>query len=433
MKDNKKIGLALSGGGFRAAAFHLGVISKLNKLNLLESIDIVSTISGGSIVGAYYLLNKNDFTKFETGFINSLQKSVIKEILFSRRILITLILLTLSTFLSAYIFIKVGNLVTILVPILLIIISLLYFQFFFLPFSKLKEKAYRKIFFSNQKLTDLPDSPAIAINSTNLETGTLFTFSKSKVSDSSYEYPKDGGKSIKFKSETFNISFAVACSTAVPVPFNPYKLKKENFKNHEDYKRISPALSDGGLYDNQGIHKLTQPKSSYECDVIICSDGSQPFTFKYRGFNSFDVLYRSTDIMMRKIKSLQFIRDVYGKQKSIAYFSLDWEYEKCIEYFIRAIKENKVSIELINYHKINQALINEIMKNDFVNALIYIKDLIKYSSIIKEGVNSEERVYISKIKTNLTALSKDQIQLLSKHGSVLIELQLRLYCPTLII
>ena len=55
----QKIGLALSGGGYRAAAFHLGVLKKLKELNILDKIDIISTVSGGSIIGAYYLLNKD--------------------------------------------------------------------------------------------------------------------------------------------------------------------------------------------------------------------------------------------------------------------------------------------------------------------------------------------------------------------------------------
>jgi NTE family protein len=136
--------------------------------------------------------------------------------------------------------------------------------------------------------------------------------------------------------------------------------------------------------------------------------------------------------MMRKIKSLQFIRDVYSKQKSIAYFSLDWEYEKCVEYFIRAIKDDKISSEIIRFHNINHELIIEIRKNNFVNAIVYIKDLINYTKIIEDGISSKESMLINKIKTNLTALSKMQIELLSKHASVLLELQLRLYCPTLI-
>ena len=49
---NERIGLALSGGGFRAAAFHLGVLNRLEELEILQRITRVSTVSGGSITGA---------------------------------------------------------------------------------------------------------------------------------------------------------------------------------------------------------------------------------------------------------------------------------------------------------------------------------------------------------------------------------------------
>lgn len=51
-----KVGLALSGGGFRASFFHLGVLARLAELDMLRSIDVLSTVSGGSIVGAHYYL-----------------------------------------------------------------------------------------------------------------------------------------------------------------------------------------------------------------------------------------------------------------------------------------------------------------------------------------------------------------------------------------
>lgn len=55
-----KLGLALSGGGHRAAFFHIGVLAKLAELGLLRPIEVISTVSGGSIVGAlYYLHVKN--------------------------------------------------------------------------------------------------------------------------------------------------------------------------------------------------------------------------------------------------------------------------------------------------------------------------------------------------------------------------------------
>lgn len=53
LAKSARIGLALSGGGYRAAAFHLGVIRKLFELGLAENIKAISCVSGGSLVGAY--------------------------------------------------------------------------------------------------------------------------------------------------------------------------------------------------------------------------------------------------------------------------------------------------------------------------------------------------------------------------------------------
>ncbi len=50
-------GLALSGGGFRAALFHIGVLARLAELDLLRRIKVLSTVSGGSIIGTLYYLH----------------------------------------------------------------------------------------------------------------------------------------------------------------------------------------------------------------------------------------------------------------------------------------------------------------------------------------------------------------------------------------
>lgn len=52
----EKLSLALSGGGFRAALFHLGVLRRLNELGVLSRLDHVSSVSGGSIVAAHIAL-----------------------------------------------------------------------------------------------------------------------------------------------------------------------------------------------------------------------------------------------------------------------------------------------------------------------------------------------------------------------------------------
>ena len=51
-----KIGLALSGGGFRASLFHVGVLARFAELDVLRHVDSLSCVSGGSIIGAYYYL-----------------------------------------------------------------------------------------------------------------------------------------------------------------------------------------------------------------------------------------------------------------------------------------------------------------------------------------------------------------------------------------
>ena len=49
-----RVGLALSGGGYRAAVYHAGALHALEKLGLKPAV--LSTVSGGSIIGAYYAL-----------------------------------------------------------------------------------------------------------------------------------------------------------------------------------------------------------------------------------------------------------------------------------------------------------------------------------------------------------------------------------------
>jgi NTE family protein len=54
-KAPNPMGLALSGGGFRATAFHLGVLKRLREIGILQEVNLLSTVSGGSIAGAGWL------------------------------------------------------------------------------------------------------------------------------------------------------------------------------------------------------------------------------------------------------------------------------------------------------------------------------------------------------------------------------------------
>ncbi|WP_109610581.1 patatin-like phospholipase family protein [Mucilaginibacter oryzae] len=67
----ERIALSCSGGGYRAASYHLGAMAYLNRLHyqgkpLLENVKMISTVSGGTITGIVYALGKAHKEEFET-------------------------------------------------------------------------------------------------------------------------------------------------------------------------------------------------------------------------------------------------------------------------------------------------------------------------------------------------------------------------------
>src|SRR5262249_38740540 len=51
--QRRGVALCLSGGGFRAALFHLGALRRLNQLGVLSQVDTITSVSGGSILSAH--------------------------------------------------------------------------------------------------------------------------------------------------------------------------------------------------------------------------------------------------------------------------------------------------------------------------------------------------------------------------------------------
>ncbi|GAB4256112.1 MAG: hypothetical protein Kow0065_04680 [Methylomicrobium sp.] len=64
----QSIGLALSGGGYRAAAFHLGTLDYLETVGLERRIRKISTVSGGTFTGAKYALSQVEGLSFSQFF-----------------------------------------------------------------------------------------------------------------------------------------------------------------------------------------------------------------------------------------------------------------------------------------------------------------------------------------------------------------------------
>jgi NTE family protein len=254
--DTKRIGLALSGGGFRAAAFHLGVFRKLQSMGLLWKLDLLTCVSGGSIAGAFLAANwgqPNTLDRFEK------------------------YLRTKSIAVSSV----VGGILD--------------------PFSsrlgKLAE-SYDRDLFGGLTLDGLVIGPRLYLNATNLSTGNLFFF------------VAGGGKPSEMGEHelgvgpagTFPLCKAVAASSAFPPVFPPLRLAPPEY-SPADVEYVT--LTDGGVYDNLGVNPLLRERNAL--DYAIVSDGGKPFEINERPTELGSiVLIASIDILMEQVRGLQF-------------------------------------------------------------------------------------------------------------------------------
>ena len=158
-KNGKKIGLALSGGGYRAAAYHIGTLRALRRLGILDKVDVISSISGGSIIAAYYATHKEEFADLNN-FAKPLQKKL-------RRgpfciVLVALLLYAFFICVLTYglitvwrcdcICICLQGLATILYAVLIGAILVHHNKWF--PSSRIVQWYYDKHFFEKKKLKD---------------------------------------------------------------------------------------------------------------------------------------------------------------------------------------------------------------------------------------------------------------------------------------
>ncbi|HEU4471951.1 MAG TPA: patatin-like phospholipase family protein [Flavisolibacter sp.] len=426
------LGVSLSGGGYRASAFHLGTLRALHKLGILERIDVLSTISGGSITGAAYCLHKGNYMAFEKEMIEKIStKNVIGHVLASRFFL-QLALFTL-VFLGTGIYLLFTAYAWAFLPLLgLWLFLLLRFQFRIFPAGRAIEEAYDKFYFKGATLNDLCRQPVLAIGSSNLQTGRPFSFSWRKMSDSTYA---SFDPPIRFRQRDFPVARAVTASSCVPFAFTPVSIDEIFFENKADFRRIDPKLIDGGVYDNQGIQKLTQQGSSYECRIIITSDAGGRLSFDGRYGNTLSLLIRTVDLFMNRIKAFQMVENIYQNvgsvNKEIAYLSLGWDLERCIPGFVDNMIKGLVTASVIEAHGFEPAWIRD-PKAHRTEIEACLKERTDYASIVSRNLSAEELRAARSTGTNLTPLLRERIGLLASHAENLTELQVKLYCPSLI-
>lgn len=240
--------LAFSGGGTRAAALSYGVLEALqqtkisDKSNLLDEVDIISSVSGGSFTAAYYGLNGNrTFNEYkEQVLMTDIESELIGSLFNPLR--------------------------------------------WFAPTGRTQTAIdfYNQQLFDGKTFADLnrPGSPLILINASDLANGVRFTFTQ--------EYFDFICSDIK----DIPIAKAVAASTAVPIIFNPVVLKnfqpcdngiQQRFKRSNQFVKENEELRqaikglleytnttypylhlvDGGITDNLGLRAIYEAVELY--------------------------------------------------------------------------------------------------------------------------------------------------------------------------
>lgn len=271
----RDIGVALSGGGFRAAAFHLGCLRALNDRGLLPRIRVMSGVSGGALLTALYGYGPKDFAAFDTWATQvlqtNLQLAIVRRMLMSRRAIqafLTNARLPLSGSLSGLqqLFTRLGAVKTKASrntsPSLLRHIN--------------RTTAFADVLaqqlFGEQKMPDVTHQGLdVVLTACDLVTGGAVRFGSRTSSISRLGIILDD----------VNVASAVAASAAFPVllPALEQRYRLQDTQGREFQQVL--LLTDGGVYDNLGLSVLTDDRDLrytphvYDVDYVIACDAGQ--------------------------------------------------------------------------------------------------------------------------------------------------------------
>lgn len=246
------IGLALSGGGSRAIAFHLGCMRALHKLGILDRVTVLSSVSGGSVIAALYAYYDESFEDFEVRVQKHLRQGFLWGIL--RHTLLSIESLKISVAilrtLAAILFkllclpLKFLKFITILNPVISRITTFVNkTPIRFASRSTAFERFLRHSVFGRQKISDVQRANLkVIINATELRTETAFRFGSDVTSCWRFG---------KFDGEAPLVSKAVATSAAYPVLLPAFD-EKYSFRKDNKVTEHRVILTDGGVYDNLG-------------------------------------------------------------------------------------------------------------------------------------------------------------------------------------
>lgn len=247
-----RVGLALSGGGFRAAVFGLGALRALHDRGILRDVTVVSGISGGSLLAAMWAYGPASFADFDAS-VTELAAAGLQWELVRRALQPGAVLAGAASAARAVAGRSFGAQRT----------------------STRTEALVRALSarpFGQRLLSDVTH-PGLStvISATDLATGNAVRFG-SKVSSVS---------SIGDIADPVPVADAVAASTAYPVLL-PHLRRTYTVAGRDGTRQArSLLMTDGGVYDNLGLTPLLPRRSAahtshvYELDYIIAVDAGQ--------------------------------------------------------------------------------------------------------------------------------------------------------------
>ena len=248
-----KIGISLSGGGIRAVIFHLGVLARIAKSNLLEDITFISSVSGGSLLIGLIFSNSKYIWPSSINYLEDTVPRIKKKL--------TSLNLEIESLKYIY-YALYGGLANSL------------------------GKAIQKKWNIDKNLSDLPDVPRWSLCATSYETGKNWRFSKYRMGDYKTNYVIN---------PDYPIAYAMAASAAYPGLIGPLTIHTRKYSwfslSFDDFNEVNEEIKlssckykqvhlwDGGLYENTGLEALYKPNKGLrkEIDFIIVSDASNPF------------------------------------------------------------------------------------------------------------------------------------------------------------
>jgi NTE family protein len=341
-----KLGLALSGGGFRASLFHIGVLARMAELGLLWQVQILSTVSGGSIIGAYYYLKVKELleggrtgpdgrpvqpsrqayidivAEIEVDFLRAVQTNIRTQTLLDP--------------------IKNGRMAVSDDYSRSDRIAELYQQHFYTPLWTGPDRRVLlkdlKIRPGGEEVTSVEaynaanefKIPVLTLNATTLNTGHAWRFTASYVGEfprhdptldttvalgcfrfdgkhSAPDAPDDKTRENRqAKLDELTLADAVAASACVPGIFTPLAIHDLCWNSRGE--EIVVELVDGGVFDNQGVDALLElPAGQKPCTHVICSDASgQIEDLRAPASRALAVAGRAQDVLMTRVREEVF-------------------------------------------------------------------------------------------------------------------------------